>query len=98
MRVKAGTPLTSILVKDRKEAEMEFSLSKEIIEKKLGKEVYTIAFPWGIYDRELLETAKKLGYRHCFTTERGWNAKELPFKVKRLAVGEKKSLRWFKIN
>jgi len=96
-RVKAGTPLTSILVKDKREAKRELLTSKKVIEEKLGREVYAIAFPWGIYDGELLETAKRLGYRHCFTTERGWNGRRLPFKVKRLAVGERKSLRWFKI-
>ena len=95
-RVKPGTPLTSILVRERGEAERELSTSKEIIEERLGEEVNSIAFPWGIYDGELLKTAKKLGYRYCFTTERGWN-RRLSCRVKRLAVGEKKSLRWFKI-
>ncbi|WP_456342410.1 polysaccharide deacetylase family protein [Thermovibrio sp.] len=95
-RVKPGTPLTSILVREREEAERELLTSKEIIEERLGEEVNSIAFPWGIYNGELLETAKKLGYRYCFTTERGWN-RRLSCRVKRLAVGEKKSLRWFKI-
>jgi len=96
-KVKIGTPLTSILVKDGKEAKRELLLSKELIEKNLGEKVSSIAFPWGIYSKELLEIAKKVGYSHAFTTQRGWNGRRLPFKVKRLAVGENKSLRWFKI-
>ena len=95
-KVKVGTPLTSILVKDKREAERELSLSKEIIEKNLGIKVNSLAFPWGIYNGELLKTAKKLGYRYCFTTVRGWN-RRASCEIKRLAVGEKKSLRWFKI-
>ncbi len=94
-RVKVGAPLTSILVSDKKEAERELLESKRIIEEKLGAEVNSLAFPWGIYDRELLNLAKRLGYKFCFTTKRGWNRK-LSCEVKRLAVGERKSLSWFK--
>ncbi|WP_456454695.1 polysaccharide deacetylase family protein [Thermovibrio sp.] len=94
-KVEPGTPLTSVLVLDRKEAERELSESKRIIEERLNVKVNSIAFPWGIYDRELLKLAKKLGYRFCFTTERGWN-RRLSCEVKRLAVGERKSLNWFK--
>ncbi len=94
-KVKVGAPLTSILVSDRKEAERELLESKRIIEEKLGAEVNSLAFPWGIYDRELLNLARSVGYRFCFTTKRGWNRK-LSCEVKRLAVGERKSLTWFK--
>jgi len=94
--LKEGSQLSSILVKDKREAKRELSLSKELIEKKLGVEVKALAFPWGIYDKELLEIAKRVGYRLCFTTERGWNLLR-SCKVKRLAVSEKKSFRWFKI-
>ena len=94
-KVKPGTELTSILIADKKEAERELSLSKSILEEKLGKEVSAVAWPWGIYDGELVEIAKRIGYRFCFTTERGWNRGNL-CRIKRLAVGEKKSMFWFK--
>jgi len=94
-KVKPGTELTSILIADKREAERELSLSKSILEEKLGKEVNAIAWPWGIYDGELVEIAKRVGYRFCFTTERGWNRGNL-CRIKRLAVGEKKSMFWFK--
>ncbi len=93
--IKPGTELTSILIADKREAERELSLSKSILEEKLGKEVNAIAWPWGIYDKELVEMAKRIGYRFCFTTERGWNRGNL-CRIKRLAVGEKKSMFWFK--
>ena len=90
-----GAPLTSILVADPERARKELRSSKELIENRLGTEVNSIAFPWGIYSRELLETAREEGYRFCFTTERGWN-RRLSCKVKRLAVGERKGMGWFR--
>ncbi len=94
-KVKPGTELTSILIADKREAERELSLSKSILEEKLGKEVNAVAWPWGIYDGELVEMAKRLGYKFCFTTERGWNRRDF-CRIKRLAVSEKKSMFWFK--
>ena len=94
-KVKPGTELTSILVTDKREAERELFLSKSILEEKLGEEVNSIAWPWGIYDEELVEIAKRVGYEFCFTTERGWNRGD-SCHIKRLAVSEKKSMFWFK--
>lgn len=94
-RVSPGTELTSILLADKREAERELSLSKSILEEKLGKEVNAVAWPWGIYDEELIEIAKRVGYKFCFTTERGWNRGD-SCRIKRLAVSEKKSMFWFK--
>ncbi len=95
-KVEEGTPLTSILLKDKEEAKRELTTSKALIEERLGREVDSIAWPWGIYDKELLKIAKETGYRFAFTTKRGWN-RRLSLEVKRLPVGERKSLRWFKI-
>ncbi len=92
--VKSGTSLTSILVSDLKEAKKELSQSKKILEHKLNKEVNAIAWPWGIYNESLVKIASETGYKYCFTTERGWNRKNL-CRIRRLAVGEKKNLIWF---
>lgn len=94
-KVKEGTELTSILVADYKEAEKELRKSKRIVEEKLNKEVDAIAWPWGIYDEKVVDVAKNVGYRFCFTTERGWNRDDF-CRIKRLAVSEKKSMFWFK--
>ena len=95
-KVKEGTELTSILVTNYKEAERELKRSKEILEKELKKEVRALAWPWGIYDEKTVEIAKKVGYEFCFTTERGFNRKRDPYHIKRLAVGDNKSMFWFK--
>ncbi len=93
--VQPGTELTSILIADKGEAERELSLSKSTLEEKLGREVNAIAWPWGIYDEELIGIARRVGYKFCFTTERGWNRGDF-CRIKRLAVSEKKGMFWFK--
>ncbi len=94
-RIREGTELTSVLVTNYKETEKELKMSKEIIEEKLKKRVRALSWPWGIYDETALEIAKRIGYEFCFTTERGFNGKDL-CRIKRLAVGERKSMFWFK--
>jgi peptidoglycan/xylan/chitin deacetylase (PgdA/CDA1 family) len=91
--VEDGTPLTSLLVVDRKEAKRELQLSKELLEERLDRPVTGLAWPWGIYDEESVKLAKSVGYEACFTTERGFNRGDL-CRVKRLAVGDGKSARW----
>jgi peptidoglycan/xylan/chitin deacetylase (PgdA/CDA1 family) len=92
--IKPGTPLTSILVTDLNEARKELTQSRQILERKLNKEVNAIAWPWGIYNETVVKIALESGYDYCFTTERGWNRKNLCH-IKRLAVGEKKDFSWF---
>jgi peptidoglycan/xylan/chitin deacetylase (PgdA/CDA1 family) len=82
-------------VADYEEAERELRESKRILEKKLNKETCAIAWPWGIYDENVVDIAKNVGYKFCFTTERGWNRDNFCC-VKRLVVSEKKSMFWFK--
>lgn len=44
--------------------------SKTMLEKKLGIEVKTLAWPFGIYDDELLTAAQKAGYVAAFSIDR----------------------------
>ena len=92
--VSPGTPLTSLLVEDLEEARRELKLSRELLESKLGTKVEAVAWPWGIYSEQLVELARTLGYRACFTTERGWNRPGNLCRVKRLAVGDTKGPVW----
>lgn len=50
--------------------EMQFGKSREKIEKELGAKVDLLAWPFGIYDEELIKKAKEAGYRAAFTIER----------------------------
>lgn len=49
---------------------MQLAKSKEVLEQRLGGHVDMLAWPFGIYDDELLDNAKGLGYSAGFTLER----------------------------
>ena len=51
----------------------DLTRSKELIEKRLGKECNFLSWPWGKYDPEAVALAKKLGYEAMVTTEKGVN-------------------------
>lgn len=50
--------------------EMQFKKSKEKIGKELGVNVDMLAWPFGIYDEELMRKASESGYSAAFTIER----------------------------
>lgn len=53
--------------------ETELKKSKQIIEEWVGKEIYTISYPHGSYNDEVINIAKKVGYRSGFTSENKLN-------------------------
>ncbi len=50
--------------------DMQLKKSKEKIEKELGGRVDMIAWPFGIYDDDLIRKAREAGYRAAFTIKR----------------------------
>lgn len=53
--------------------EKELSASKDLIKKKLNREVKYLAYPYGDTNSLVIELAQKLGYRGAFTIKRGGN-------------------------
>ncbi|MHB8882151.1 MAG: polysaccharide deacetylase family protein [Thermodesulfovibrionales bacterium] len=51
-------------------ARMQFSMAKTKLEKELGKTIDMMAWPFGIYDEELIRLAGEAGYKAAFTMER----------------------------
>lgn len=49
---------------------MQLSKSKEVLEQRLGSSVKMLAWPFGLYDEELIDKASQLGYVAGFTLER----------------------------
>jgi len=49
---------------------MQMSKSKDVLEQRLGDHVDMLAWPFGIYDDELINKARQLGYIAGFTLER----------------------------
>ncbi|NTU41879.1 MAG: polysaccharide deacetylase family protein [Nitrospirales bacterium] len=50
--------------------DMQLKKSKERLEKELGGSVDELAWPFGIFDDELMRKARQAGYRAAFTMER----------------------------
>lgn len=81
---KTHRPLTSL---EFNEAKDELRVSKEILEDIIGKEVYTMSFPHGQFNSQLLENAKLLGYKRCGTSIATSNSiKNLDLQVNRHCV------------
>jgi len=64
----------------------EIGDSKEIIEEKLKKQCRYLAWPWGMFNRETMAAARRLGFSLCLTTFCGSNHFFTPrYKIKRFA-------------
>jgi len=55
--------------------EMEYELfeSKNLLENQLGQKLYSVAYPFGSYNNEVIEIASKAGYQFGVTTKIGNN-------------------------
>lgn len=52
---------------------MDLELSREVIKKYIGQEADMLCFPFGDYNKVLIDLAKKSGFRYFVTTQRGYN-------------------------
>lgn len=49
----------------------DFITSKKLIEKRIGKEVITLAYPYGEFSEDTIEIAKQAGFKLAMTTKHG---------------------------
>ena len=49
----------------------DLTISKQKIEQELGKEVITLAYPYGSYSGDTIRIAKQAGYKMAFTVKEG---------------------------
>lgn len=73
---------------DPKSAEWEIKESKSTLERKLGIEVTSFAFPYGHYNDQVIEIVKSAGFTSAITTDEGLNeAISEKFTMKRIHPG-----------
>jgi len=71
--------------------------SKNTIEKLLDKEVKYIAYPFGKYNKEVIEDLKEEGYKMAFTTKRGIaNSNNGLYELKRVFISGYTNIKKFK--
>ncbi|MBE6071477.1 MAG: polysaccharide deacetylase family protein [Clostridium butyricum] len=71
--------------------------SKKTLEKLTGKDVYSIAYPFGDFNSDTVKAAKEAGYTLGFTTNRGLSDRDdNPLKLDRIYVSSNYDLNAFK--
>ena len=58
---------------DAQQKELEVRQSKEMLERKLGKQVVFLAYPFGNYDRTVFAVLQQSGYQGACTGKAGMN-------------------------
>ncbi len=69
---------------EKKVLHAEICDSKKLLEDIIGKEVYAFAYPFGLYDRRVMEVVKSCGYKYAFATSNG--IKGNPYAIERALV------------
>lgn len=70
--------------------------SRNELESRLGREVRSLAWPWGAWRPDGLLAARSAGIRQCFTLERGPLSRGTdPMRLPRLEVRRAKGISWF---
>jgi peptidoglycan/xylan/chitin deacetylase (PgdA/CDA1 family) len=65
----------------------ELAGSREDLQNLLGEPVSYLAYPFGRYDERVLSAAQRAGYRAAFSTQPGFNRREIErFRIRRLDV------------
>lgn len=68
------------------EIKTELFESKQILEAELGKEIYSVAYPFGSYNTKVLDIALQAGYQFGVTTKSGNNQSANDLELYRIPV------------
>ena len=72
---------------DKMQQYTELQKSKIVLEELIGKEINTLSYPHGSFNRETISIAKELGYKSAASSIKGFNnIKTDPFKMRRIEV------------
>ena len=81
----------------RADIRVQLRKSREILESKLGVSITALAYPFGLYDRRVIEEARAAGYNVAFTINPGSNQPgDPPYTLNRYMVTGLQSMRNFR--
>ncbi|WP_461209082.1 polysaccharide deacetylase family protein [Desulfocurvus sp. DL9XJH121] len=79
----------------RERLRADLSACKQLMEQELGREVRSLAWPWGTFSAEALDEAKKLGFAAFFTTAVGPNLPGRSADAAHRFKARNKNAKWF---
>jgi peptidoglycan/xylan/chitin deacetylase (PgdA/CDA1 family) len=83
---------------DDEDCRIEIAQSRHEIERLVGRECRSLAFPNGDYGEREIRMVKSAGYESARTLDAGWNdAKTDPFHLKAVPVSDDASWAWFAV-
>jgi peptidoglycan/xylan/chitin deacetylase (PgdA/CDA1 family) len=68
------------------EIKFELTVSKRLLENELGKQIYSVAYPFGSYNDDVLVIAEEAGYKYGVTTKNGNNRLAKNLELFRISV------------
>jgi hypothetical protein len=85
--ISSHTHKHSILNKiSESEIEIELETSKKLLENILNKQINSLCFPEGKFNKKVIEIAKKMGYSNLYASIPGFYANEITSGVKRRSL------------
>ena len=76
----------------------ELIFSKKILEDKIGIKINNFCYPFGQYNRKVVDVVKSKKYNHAFTTQFGTISKKTdPFEIPRIDIWNKDSISDFNL-
>ena len=70
----------------RKPSYEDLVRSRETLRDKLGVEATALAYPYGAYDSETIDAARRAGFRCAATVKSGLASRETPFQLRRVIL------------
>ena len=70
----------------RKPSQDDLAQSREVLHKQLQVEAASLAYPYGSFDEQVIESAKSVGFRCAVTTRSGIASADKPFHLNRVIL------------
>lgn len=82
-----------VIMFSEEERKKDLLLFQEIFQKEIGKDTEILAWPYGLYNKNAMEIAKKVGFKYILTSNEGYLREGYdPYEIPRLNISNKLDL------